>query len=144
MEVLATLRSGASQGALEGGRMRVTKDMASALRSHYGLEPQGQTVGAERVDLDVLEFPKVAGTVDITEYLTPSEREQYLNVDRLALEPHLWEELPRPCQRAEAGDEDRLHRSLLEARMAGLASEEMLLSGRNGKHRSQTNLRDRG
>ena len=59
VEVLATLRSGASQGALEGGRVRVTKDMASALRSHYGLEPQGQTVGAERVDLDVVELPKV-------------------------------------------------------------------------------------
>ena len=87
VEVLATLRSGASKGALEGGCLRVTKDMASALRSHYGLEPQGQTVGAERVDLGVLEFLQVVGTVDITEYLTPSEREQYLNVDRVALEP---------------------------------------------------------
>ena len=53
--------------------MRVTKDIASTLRSHYGLEPHGQTVGAERVDLYVLEFPEVAGTIDITEYLAPSE-----------------------------------------------------------------------
>lgn len=40
------LCSGASEGSLEGGRLRVTLDMASVLRSQYGLEPRGQTVVA--------------------------------------------------------------------------------------------------
>ena len=103
--------------------------MESAKRLHYGTQDgSAEPHGAERVDLSAIDLPEVAGTFEICGGLLLGQLSEYIDVEALALEPYLWGDMPKPCHRISAKDEEKLQEALVRVGMGAVCPEDELLA----------------
>ena len=108
-EALSFARPDGSNEPLGGGRQRAARELDAARRLHYGAQDANvEPPWAERAGLSAIDLPEMAGAFEICKGLPPEQRTEYLDVEALVLEPYLWGDLPKPCHRISARDEEKL------------------------------------
>ena len=91
------------------------------------------SVCPECFDVSALDLPSNAGTLPIVKGLSEQQRREYLDVDGLALEPHLWGEMPWPCHQVKARHDATLQQTRAEWGLAAVAPVDEFLHDACGK-----------